>query len=706
MVPVIRSRWFPLATPTPTHHHFSCFEQIFNAVEKKDSSSALLTGSRRLKIKRSMLVLAVASTMETPGEGGIQPQSSSESSHARTADAPVKKAVAASTRRRPLAALYKTILALLRIVGVVAFWLLLGVSFVRHLYHDYYEPMIHRAGRAANNGELRNDNTYYNRRCTGQDLTATEDTALDILLRNDTSGYDAVDSMMRHGVAVVPNVFSPSTVMDLRAHIVKRNEALSEKETIYVKPNKNRQAFAIDPVEDEAVVKALQEIANHPILQPMVEGLVGRDPAISEIAAITAHSGAKAQNWHNDVTPSGSALKFARTHSHSYSMFVALQESTPEMGPTIVCPGSHYYAGSQAEMCDRHGIQPSTESGVWPAGYGAIFSQQLWHRGDAHVDHESPSRVMFVISFISRPKLGLDNRQLSRGLFCFVKWDIWGHTWQDLLDPYKHMNSFSRVLRASSIWKPAHRNWGLDVLTRSVMEMTLGENGVEPWRLTEIVDAWQEMGFPSFLNGPVTEEEDAWPVYIKTTLNNMWHWLLKVNVALVVVILSFKSLTPNRSQRSISWLLVVAYLVPALLLLRQLNYVKESEWGKSIRSGMAFRSPFPESDKIMLVRDALHPTTQPERHDVLFGTRFDAPFLGAYDRWLDYHPGNKEYNNAIEHVSTFAGSYDGLPVVFEEQVVASVLDSVKPGRLLLQDWQSGDWKVYEKRSKMEPFAEI
>ena len=177
-----------------------------------------------------MLVLAVASTMETPGEGGIQPQSSGESSHARTsADAPVTKAVAASTRRRPLAALYKTILALLRTVGVVAFWLLLGVYFVRHLYHDYYEPMIHRAGRAANNGELRNDNTYYSRRCTGQDLTATEDTALDILLRNDTSRYDAVDSMMRHGVAVVPNVFSPSTVMDLRAHIVKRNEAFSTR---------------------------------------------------------------------------------------------------------------------------------------------------------------------------------------------------------------------------------------------------------------------------------------------------------------------------------------------------------------------------------------------------------------------------------------------------------------------------------------------
>ena len=57
------------------------------------------------------------------------------------------------------------------------------------------------------------------------------------------------------------------------------------------------------------------------------------------------------------------------------------------------------------------------------------------------------------------------------------------------------------------------------------------------------------------------------------------------------------------------------------------------------------------------------PTTFPSTLDVLLGTRFDAPWLGAYERWLDGHPGNRRFQQVISEL------------------------------FLQQDYRTGDWRV-------------
>jgi hypothetical protein len=516
--------------------------------------------------------------------------------------------------------------------------------------------------------------------------------------------------MMMHGVAVVPELLSANASARLRRHIMQRNSALTEEEDIYVHPPTQRKAFAVDPVEDESVVVALQELSQHTVLHELLEGLLGPDPAITELAALTVYPGAAAQDWHFDVlNDAGSAVKYGRSYLHSYSLFVALQDTSDQMGPTRVCPGSHTCAHqSTADLCDRHGFSPLDEEGLWRTGDSVLFNQQLQHRGDAHTCQECPARVMFILSFNARPQLGMDHRVLAQGLYCFVHWFIWGLTWQDMEDPVRQVSWPWRELRASGLWKAADRHWGIDFLTKSIMEWGIGENGMEhgeAWRLPDLLDSW---GFPRFLHGRLTDDENAYHSYIDSTLENMWNFLVRVNMYIAaafvmssIFVLTFQRFIGSKASllrtTAISRLVLLGYVVPALIWYGLAKRIEQSSWGRNIRKGLTFREPFPSFHRLPDKYESLlpvGPTTQPERTDVLIGSRFDSTFLGAYERWLDYHPGNLYYGEALAAMSGHVSSYRGLPVAFQDQLVKAVVDSMS-GRMLLQDWLTGNWIVLD-----------
>ena len=69
-------------------------------------------------------------------------------------------------------------------------------------------------------------------------------------------------------------------------------------------------------------------------------------------------------------------------------------------------------------------LQPHHVSGqgFWPAGSAALFNQQVWHRGTAHNGMGEPDRVVFIVSFLARPN---DTRQLARGTYFHMKWNMW-----------------------------------------------------------------------------------------------------------------------------------------------------------------------------------------------------------------------------------------------------------------------------------------
>lgn len=179
------------------------------------------------------------------------------------------------------------------------------------------------------------ETTYFHRDCEKEDVTT--DNVEDLIIANGTSTKEAVEHMLTHGASIYPNILSENTAKEVRAFIVEQN---LKQESFYIIEGEHRYSFGISVDQHPSIPKALHEIASHPVLRPVLEELVGRNPAVIEFTAITSAYGAVDQFWHQDVVPEGSAAKYARTFVPSYSLFIPVQDVHRNMGSTEVC-GNH-----------------------------------------------------------------------------------------------------------------------------------------------------------------------------------------------------------------------------------------------------------------------------------------------------------------------------------------------------------------------------
>lgn len=294
---------------------------------------------------------------------------------------------------------------------------------LRSVHRDYFIPILERARRT--DDDLLDEFTYYGRQCNALDITATADTARDLFIQPDSKNH-GVDQMMTHGSVLFPDLLSPPTVTELRKFIVDKNIAVKGSPAEFpVSQGRHRVSYGIEATEDPSVVRALKEIHDNVGLKNLLEGLIGENPALTEITAITASFGCTDQVWHPDVKPDGNGLLFGRTYSHSYSLFIPLQNTTGKMGATDLCPGTHYCAEMNLhELCEetKIGMHQVSGQGFWPSGSAALLNQQVWHRGTAHSGFGEPDRIVFIVSFLARPN---DTRQLARGTYFHMKWNMW-----------------------------------------------------------------------------------------------------------------------------------------------------------------------------------------------------------------------------------------------------------------------------------------
>lgn len=617
------------------------------------------------------------------------------------------------------------ILTLLRIILLDAplvflFACFLCVYAVRSVHDTYYRPLFDRAQRT--DEQLDEEYTYYHRECTALDLTTHNvadlvlDTTTNVSFQEDgrpsqTLLDRSVEQMLRHGGIVIPQVLKPSSVQRLRRWVVERNSAVTDEEAFPVSQGYNRLSYGIDPTEDDAVADAVQEIANNPYLKAILQEILGdEDPASTEVTAITAYPGCPDQVWHSDTKVVGNALKFARTYSHSYSFFVPLQDTTEAMGATSVAPGTHYCANDIIDMCEANtmGLHEATPQQVFRAGDGALLNQHVWHRGSAHTDLEAPERILFILSFLARPKYGEDPRQLSRGTYFHQKWNMWGHTYKDLMNPMLSMRKPFSILRCLSLWKPKGYNWGYDLVTSGFMRFAneqLEDEDLEDRFLPRL----DQLHFPEWLRGSVVTDfgqKAAWQNFIEETLDKLYsflrmlvvgvHSVYAVFLVLTIIWSSWNSRRGYSSVRRICFGLISSHIVLLLLTFYGLYRVRTSEWGQNVLSGKMLMRPFPSVSKPrgeeVTVSDG--PTTLPQRSDVLIGSRYDAEFLGSYDRWLDFHHGNVHFRDTIQETIEFYTTSElqsPLSVLLSIKVKKSVTEN--NGRFLHQDYRTGDWRV-------------
>mmetsp|Transcript_21772 Transcript_21772/g.33055 ORF Transcript_21772/g.33055 Transcript_21772/m.33055 type:complete len:828 (-) Transcript_21772:201-2684(-) len=581
---------------------------------------------------------------------------------------------------------------MLDLPSLVIFSVLIGMCCLEYIYHEYHLKTLIAASRAGNDEQLRKEFTYYDRECSISDLSSKRGEGL--LLSNNTTPEEAIDIVMTHGTGLIPGLLKHETMKELREYIDNRNNHLDKAEKIPVSQGKKRVSFGIEATEDPIIATALKELANHKLLEALLHGLVGEDPALTEITAITARYGAKNQAWHPDVKPDGNALKFARTYSHSYSLFIPLQDTPPEMGATTVCPGTHYCVSwdDTQEMCEQNGFQVSDSfpEKVWKAGNGFILNQQMWHRGAKHNMKGAEDRIVFIVSFIGRPD---QTRQLSRGTYFHMKWLMWGHTFKDLHDAHISMAKPYSIFRSLSIWKPPNRNYGYDLITATIMRIANMQMGGHPDELPRFKKQVIEKIFhlPERLQGPVTNSNNAWLIYLEETMKKLINLLFMINAGImttfgIIICLIGVSKRSFRPLKTASFHMIFTHGLPALFAWRVLEGIRSSEWGRGVTTGRIMRPPFP--DHLGSIKDtdvSNGPTTMPTRHDILIGSRFDAPYLGAYGRWLEYHPGNVEFQNQILKCKK-------MPPVLDSPCLHSIIVNQK-GRILEQDWTNGDWRI-------------
>lgn len=589
---------------------------------------------------------------------------------------------------------------------VATLFLSLVVAYgVRHFHDHYFVPLLHQIRRT--DEQLLEEFTYYERTCTATDITTHD--IQDLVVTNSSTAVDAVHQMMTHGALLIRQVLPPDIVRDLRRYIVERNSHLSEADVLPVSQGDNRLSFAIDATESEIVTLAIEHVAHNDVLRPLVQKLVGdTDPAVTEITAITSFFGCIDQAWHPDVKQDGNAAKYARTFSHSYSLFIPLQDTTTAMGATDICPGSHYCSNDLINVCEANKVSfgNSLRANVWRAGDAALLNQQVWHRGARHSDQQSLPRVLFILSFMARPSVD-DPRQFSRGTYFHMKWNMWGHTWRDLMDAHYSMIKPFSILRSLGLWKPsADRHWGYDVITANMFRMANNQQGMQARDLVSFVNnVMDKMYCPRWFQGPLPTDDDdpeAWERYIRETVNNAVR-LLRAWTAGALCFYVVSSFVVSRCTHRSTFArmlhrMLLVFGVMAIGALFSFERFRTSKWAVNVKRGELFYRPFPSQH---LVREqhgnytSVGFTTLPNRADVLVGTRFDADYLGAYNQWLDYHPGNVAFQSIISVSAPLFQSYSGLPNSFQEQILSDVISHMTEGsrRFLEQEPETGAWML-------------
>eukprot|EP00934_Nitzschia_sp_Nitz4_P005517 Nitzschia sp. Nitz4//scaffold5_size260463//134774//137477//NITZ4_000986-RA/size260463-augustus-gene-0.10-mRNA-1//1//CDS//3329555352//5507//frame0 len=588
---------------------------------------------------------------------------------------------------------------------VALLFVFLAASYCLQSFHDdYFVPMVQRARRT--DEDLLEEFTYYERPCSVVDVTAEKKDASHLYIGPDSKNH-GVDQMMTHGAVLFPNLLSPETVTELRRFVDNKNRVVEGTAAQYpMSQDFQRVSFGIEATEHPAVIQALKEINGNVQLKALLEGLIGENPALTELTAITSAYGAHHQEWHPDVKPDGNGVMFGRTYSHSYSLFMPLQNTTGPMGATDLCPGTHYCGQMDLyEMCEsvKIGMHEVSGDGHWPAGSAALLNQQVWHRGTKHTDPNALDRIVFIVSFLARPN---DTRQLSRGTYFHLKWNMWGNTWKDLADAAKFMSWPWNILTCMHVWRPAIQGWGYDLVTSAAMRIANAQNGCEPADVIRFVAALGEFGFPEFLDGPIDLEDDySWENYIRETIRNILEFSLYVNVAVLALFFVSTFLESLRASRysvarsfwNGSKVLLLTHGIIILVATGVVTFVSHTPWAQSITSGRHLMRPFPPVSKTWSTDPSVSsgPVTVVNRQDILIGARLDATTIGAYNRWLEFHPGNSEF---LDNVEWFGGasfrSYNkGMSSSFLRSLSEKATESIfaKGGRLLQQDYRTGNW---------------
>ena len=192
------------------------------------------------------------------------------------------------------------IISVLEVSVLVSFTFLLATNGVQRLYCGPVKSLIKSFKRVDHMDEqgfypkLDNDVTYYNRKCSSQDISTTDSN--DLIVPQNSTSIEAADRMVTHGAVIMKDILSADTAADLRSYLESRHAVRDQLPYMDVFFNETgRLSLGLGVSDDPSIGRALEEIGSHSVLKSTIEGIMGSDPAILEISTLTTLHGAGSQ---------------------------------------------------------------------------------------------------------------------------------------------------------------------------------------------------------------------------------------------------------------------------------------------------------------------------------------------------------------------------------------------------------------------------
>jgi hypothetical protein len=263
--------------------------------------------------------------------------------------------------------------------------------------------------------------------------TTTYDLA-DLVVDEKTSREKAKEIATEHGAAVVRNVLTKETAQAFRDYVMKANNELNDENQIYVHENEHR--FNLLPDQKEPSVREmLKQVGEHPKLRPLIDDLMGPSASLINISVLTVEYGATDQDLHSDT--STSVASHPDYFVPEYSIVLALQDTTKDMGATHLCPGTHKCSHVESTDNDDDLNAQCRVRASMEQGDGFIYISDLHHRGTEHIDPKAEARALVFLIFAGTRQGKDDKRMLPLGQVRALKWDMWGHTIDEFADVHK-----------------------------------------------------------------------------------------------------------------------------------------------------------------------------------------------------------------------------------------------------------------------------
>lgn len=233
-----------------------------------------------------------------------------------------------------------------------------------------------------------------------------------------TQAKELAKVLKQQGVVRMDNVLSRTVADDLRHFLF---DLRAESETLVkqgkIKPiqrfadvllRKNRVDMPV-PLGPEIVTTALDEVLLQSPVGGVVQNLLTDQAVLYELSCLCSDPGSQRQVMHPDTPYNPQS-----DEPVLYTCFIALQDITIEMGPTIWMPNTHTLAIHE-KFQDESIAQGATESpkdtllrtqpavlGTLPKGCCAVYDSRLLHCGGAN--QSDLRRALFYFSF-RNPKI-------------------------------------------------------------------------------------------------------------------------------------------------------------------------------------------------------------------------------------------------------------------------------------------------------------